>query len=179
MQKCLHKSFSLFVLKALARVTTWRRVRHRSPKTLPSIRRLVPRLQTPKQVPVPTQVRVGGFSPMSQQGMTMGGCKHWSQMYPSPFIPGSKSCNQQLCHLCGVFHWEHENPRVQECRNVKCYQSPAAHKEQRRPINATICVIPEWASLQHTKAETSNKCNYLCCLRLGQSPAAHTNRDVQ
>ena len=137
---------------------------HRSPNTLPSIRGLAPRLQTPKQVPVPTQVRVGGFSPVSQQGVTMGGCKHWSQMYPSPIIPGSKSSNQHLCDLCSVFHWEHENPRVQECRNVKCYQSPAAHKEQRRPINATICVIPEWASLQHTKTETSNKCNYLCCI---------------
>ena len=132
-------------------VTTQRRVRHRSPNTLPSIRGLAPRLQTPKQVPVPTQVRVGGFSPVSQQGVTMGGCKHWSQMHPSPIIPGSKSSNQHLCDLCSVFHWEHENPRVQECRNVKCYQSPAAHKEQRRPINATICVIPEWASLQHTQ----------------------------
>ena len=46
-----------------------------------SIRGLAPRLQTPKQVPVPTQVRVGGFSPVLARQDNGFSCSHWNNMY--------------------------------------------------------------------------------------------------
>ncbi len=48
-------------------------------------------------------------------------------------------------------------------------------QKQRRPTNATMCVVSDWTShLQHTQTETSNKCNYLCCPRMGWRCSLHT-----